>query len=598
MTKATDTLHFIDDSTLTTQEDSLKDGHDTNDNELSDKHKIIAPSIDQVTEDPNELRVSRGNHRYFGINEKTDDIKFISTTNYKDVKNLKCSNCQEYGHFKKNCPHIICSYCGLVDDHYSTHCKKVMFCSNCNQMGHYRSHCPEKIIYKNCSTCNSKLHTEDRCSSIWRSYILNRSNDKHDPKTKEKKKLVLPMHLIFCYNCASKGHFGDDCPKRRSSKVPLDDGSAFTGKNLSDDLKKQYFQNLESKKKDDYYYDNYNNSNAYSYQNHGDHNLDYYYNNDRYPNKNNFDNYTNNTSNNLPYSPNNYLINNTTQPEFTNFYPPPNQYNPNPAFPPSQQHFANNNTNAYMNNNDMYFNNNDPYLNNNDLYLNNKGPYHYQHSYESYQNQTAYMDAPYTNNTTSYKANQYYNGNTTAAPIMNNNNDSNLHYGNDYRSIPSQNSNLYYTVPNSYSNGNNYIKPTYSSIQQQSNYRSNPSNYSEDHFNQNFGDGYNYNKRKSEINYDDEEIGQEKEKVENPKKRKYVSRKGRELNLKRDYSIYSSNNNAAMNNNNNSNNNNNNNNNHNNHNNNNNNNDNKNNNKNNDNGSQFVLAPTRTGTLD
>lgn len=98
-----------------------------------------------------------------------------------------------------------------------------------------------------CTLCKSKKHSKERCPSIWRAYILVDDNEKAKPK-------VLPFHTIYCYNCGGKGHFGDDCKEKRSSRVPNEDGSAFTGSNLSVELKQEYYRhmNRNSDENEDY----------------------------------------------------------------------------------------------------------------------------------------------------------------------------------------------------------------------------------------------------------------------------------------------------------------------------------------------------------
>ncbi|AMD19960.1 HCL191Cp [Eremothecium sinecaudum] len=198
--------------------------------------KIVAPSIEEVDDDPEMLRNLRGQGRYFGAEKEEDGIKEAEP---------KCKNCSQRGHIKKNCPHVICSYCGLMDDHYSQHCPKTMRCSHCNESGHYRQHCSQKWKRIFCTLCNSKKHSRDRCPSIWRSYCLASTTVKR----------VLPSHRLYCYNCAGKGHFGDDCPLPRSSRVPNDDGSAFSGDNLASDLRREYFNRLSKQKREYEYYE-------------------------------------------------------------------------------------------------------------------------------------------------------------------------------------------------------------------------------------------------------------------------------------------------------------------------------------------------------
>lgn len=195
------------------------------------KDKIVAPSIEEVNDDPELLRSLRGQGRYFGIDDEDNGIK---------NEELKCKNCSQHGHIKKNCPHVICSYCGFMDDHYSQHCPRTMRCSHCNESGHYRQHCTQKWKRIFCTSCNSKKHSRDRCPSVWRSYCLDNADVKR----------VLPSNKVYCYNCAEMGHFGDECPRGRSSRVPNDDGSAFSGDNLAASLRRKYFTGLARFKRD------------------------------------------------------------------------------------------------------------------------------------------------------------------------------------------------------------------------------------------------------------------------------------------------------------------------------------------------------------
>lgn len=206
--------------------DTLPFVKDTTPQQLPDK--VAAPTIDEVDADPEALRSMRGHGRYFGIADE-DGVNEAEP---------KCNNCSQRGHFKRNCPHVICTYCGAMDDHYSQHCLKAIKCSNCNGSGHYRSQCPHKWKRVFCALCNSKRHSRDRCPSVWRVYILKDENSKR----------TLPMHAFYCYNCGGKGHLGDECDLRRSSRVPNDDGSAFSGDNLSPGLKRQYHRNLRKQR--------------------------------------------------------------------------------------------------------------------------------------------------------------------------------------------------------------------------------------------------------------------------------------------------------------------------------------------------------------
>ncbi|CCE66237.1 hypothetical protein TPHA_0P00790 [Tetrapisispora phaffii CBS 4417] len=191
-----------------------------------------------MTEENNEgLRELRGEGRYFGI---LDGDQIISGSE------IVCRQCRQEGHMQRDCPHTVCSYCGVLDEHASKDCKLTIFCKKCGETGHYFNHCPLRFddnIY--CTVCNSNRHVEKMCSSVWRSYALRDDNTDADLGQQ------LDMEKFYCYNCGSSGHLGDDCKEYRSSRVPNDDGSAFSGENLSTPLKKMYYQKLNEEY--DYY---------------------------------------------------------------------------------------------------------------------------------------------------------------------------------------------------------------------------------------------------------------------------------------------------------------------------------------------------------
>lgn len=190
-----------------------------------------------------DLCTLRGEGRYFGVLELSGEAIGRG--------DIRCNNCNERGHIKRECPHTICSYCGVMDEHESQHCPKSIKCTICNESGHYRSQCPQKWKKINCSICNAKTHTVDNCPTVWRSYVL-KTDEIH-----EKQQVDMPS--VYCYNCGYAGHFGDDCNERRSSRVPNHDGSAFSGENLSRMFKKKYYNSLEhddgNQYKEDYHGD-------------------------------------------------------------------------------------------------------------------------------------------------------------------------------------------------------------------------------------------------------------------------------------------------------------------------------------------------------
>lgn len=239
-----DSLPFVvgTDAPVSVESNNSKENKDETSTSFDDssKPKIPAPTIEEVDEDPESLRTLRGQGRYFGVDDDNEDDK-------DRIKEAvpKCSNCSQRGHLKRNCPHVICTYCGAMDDHYSKHCPKAIKCANCNENGHYRSQCPHKWRRLYCTLCNSKRHARERCPSIWRVYLVKEGED----STKNNKnKNTIPFDKIYCYNCGDQGHFGDDCNQRRSSRVPNDDGSAFSGDNLPSKLKKKYYSQINDGK--------------------------------------------------------------------------------------------------------------------------------------------------------------------------------------------------------------------------------------------------------------------------------------------------------------------------------------------------------------
>ncbi|ODV87462.1 hypothetical protein CANARDRAFT_26860 [[Candida] arabinofermentans NRRL YB-2248] len=213
-----------------TQPKSTKNGASLLEEELEPpvEHKaltVISTQIGDINSDNNELAELRGEGRYFGVTDP-------------ETSQPICSNCHRRGHIRVHCKVVVCHACGKVDDHYETQCPKSMVCSNCGKRGHFRNLCTEKKKYNYCTDCESKNHSNDRCPNIWRSYITNSYNDNHV--------FAYPGNAIYCYNCARRGHYGDECVEYRTSKTPNINGSAFTGDNLPKELRSQYRKNLRN----------------------------------------------------------------------------------------------------------------------------------------------------------------------------------------------------------------------------------------------------------------------------------------------------------------------------------------------------------------
>lgn len=186
---------------------------------------VYAPELGEVANDKDALATLRGQGRYFGVTDPDVDLPV-------------CSNCQRRGHIRSQCKVVVCHACGKVDDHYESQCPNSMVCSNCGEKGHFRNNCTHKRKHLFCQECESHNHTSDRCPTIWRDYIVR-------PVGKDTK-VPYPSATIFCYNCADKGHYGDECRLPRTSKTPNLNGSAFSGENLPKTLVGQYFTNFKN----------------------------------------------------------------------------------------------------------------------------------------------------------------------------------------------------------------------------------------------------------------------------------------------------------------------------------------------------------------
>lgn len=304
---------------------------------------LYAPTIDEVTTNKDHLATLRGEGRYFGVTDP-------------DVNEPVCSNCHRRGHRRAQCKVVVCHACGKVDDHYETQCPNSMVCSNCGEKGHFRNTCPSKKHQTYCVECDSRNHVTERCPSIWRSYVLK-------PR-KGNNKMPFPSSAIFCYNCSSKGHFGDDCTQMRISKTPNINGSAFSGENLPKELISQYKNYQNSNKFQTESFDPTHRKRTYDTAN----NTNYNYAPPPFPRSKN-----NNSKTNDSYSKNNGNKSNNYRNNNNNSYPTgPSKVGYIPARPASQNQRRNysNSQNKNNRNNNSYSNNVENY-NSRSSYFNN-----------------------------------------------------------------------------------------------------------------------------------------------------------------------------------------------------------------------------------
>ncbi|EGW30988.1 uncharacterized protein SPAPADRAFT_62892 [Spathaspora passalidarum NRRL Y-27907] len=192
---------------------------------------IVSLSFDQVNDDASELIELRGEGRYFGVTDP-DDV------NAQQSLGPLCANCHKRGHIRAKCKTVVCHKCGIVGDHYETHCPTTLICARCGEKGHIAANCKSKVKKRTyCRNCDTFSHGDENCPSIWRSYLTKPNNDQSDEES-----LVLPV--TACYNCGSSDHYGDECPEPRSSRVP-NLGTAFSGSNLPRKFRPLYFLRLK-----------------------------------------------------------------------------------------------------------------------------------------------------------------------------------------------------------------------------------------------------------------------------------------------------------------------------------------------------------------
>lgn len=205
-----------------------------------------ALSYDEVTDDLDEIIALRGEGRYFGVTDPDDESGLSRQT-----LGPLCSNCHKRGHIRAKCKVVICHKCGAIDDHYESQCPTTIICARCGEKGHIVLSCKSKVKKRQyCRLCDTFKHSDENCPSIWRSYIIKPSQSGDDVRD------ALPR--IYCYNCGSDEHYGDECSEQRKSRIP-NLGSAFSGNNLPKEFRELYFLRLrgEGRKSDNPYLHNY-----------------------------------------------------------------------------------------------------------------------------------------------------------------------------------------------------------------------------------------------------------------------------------------------------------------------------------------------------
>ncbi|KAE8632304.1 hypothetical protein XENTR_v10001509 [Xenopus tropicalis] len=133
---------------------------------------------------------------------------------YYTDKDVVCRNCDKRGHLSKNCPVPkklpACCLCG-ERGHLQNSCP-ARYCLNCFLPGHFFKECIERAYWrKTCHRCSMTGHYADACPEIWRQYHLtNKAGPIKKPKSYTGQK-----DIVYCCNCAKKGHCNYECEERR-----------------------------------------------------------------------------------------------------------------------------------------------------------------------------------------------------------------------------------------------------------------------------------------------------------------------------------------------------------------------------------------------
>ncbi|KAH9513018.1 hypothetical protein Btru_035589 [Bulinus truncatus] len=126
---------------------------------------------------------------------------------------VQCRNCRKEGHLSRDCPEPLkkkCAYCAEVGHVYQI-CPNTV-CFNCDTPGHRNTNCmePKRRWRIPCERCNVNGHSQEVCPDKWRQYHLSVDTNKLITQSRS-----AINSRVYCYNCASEGHFGHDCRKPR-----------------------------------------------------------------------------------------------------------------------------------------------------------------------------------------------------------------------------------------------------------------------------------------------------------------------------------------------------------------------------------------------
>ncbi|EHB15353.1 Zinc finger CCHC domain-containing protein 7, partial [Heterocephalus glaber] len=133
---------------------------------------------------------------------------------YSANKNVTCRNCDKCGHLSKNCPlpQKVRACCLCSERGHLQYACPARFCLDCSLPMSSTHRCLERSSWrKRCDRCDMIGHYADACPEIWRQYHLTtKPGPPKKPKTPPGQSA-----LVYCYNCAQKGHYGHECTERR-----------------------------------------------------------------------------------------------------------------------------------------------------------------------------------------------------------------------------------------------------------------------------------------------------------------------------------------------------------------------------------------------
>uniref|UniRef100_A0A8D2DAQ1 Zinc finger CCHC domain-containing protein 7 n=1 Tax=Sciurus vulgaris TaxID=55149 RepID=A0A8D2DAQ1_SCIVU len=133
---------------------------------------------------------------------------------YSASKNVTCRNCDKCGHLSKNCPlpQKVRPCCLCSERGHLQYACPARFCLDCSLPMSSTHRCLERSSWrKRCDRCDMIGHYADACPEIWRQYHLTtKPGPPQKPKTPSGQSA-----LVYCYNCAQKGHYGHECTERR-----------------------------------------------------------------------------------------------------------------------------------------------------------------------------------------------------------------------------------------------------------------------------------------------------------------------------------------------------------------------------------------------